>query len=221
MLGRRFDDAVAYASIVHADHVRKGTGKAGPAVPYIAHLLGVAALVLEDGGGEDEAIAALLHDSVEDRGGEPRLDDIRHRFGDRVASIVRAASDAVPVHGGEKQEWWARKCAHLDHLAHIKGDLADPLLRVTMADKLSNLRSIVRDARARGAEFWAEVFSHGPASQLWYYRRMIEIFRTRSPQSSMLPELEDLLVQLERLVPEQERARAVLLRAEHCPPAGG
>lgn len=221
MLGRRFDDAVAYASIVHADHVRKGTGKAGPAVPYLAHLLGVAALVLEDGGGEDEAIAALLHDSVEDRGGEPRLDDIRHRFGDRVASIVRAASDAVPVHGGEKQEWWARKCDHLDHLAHIEGDLADPLLRVTMADKLSNLRSIVRDARARGAEFWAEVFSHGPASQLWYYRRMIEIFRTRCPQSSMLPELEDLLVQLERLVPEQERARAVLLRAEHCPPAGG
>jgi (p)ppGpp synthase/HD superfamily hydrolase len=220
MLGRRFDEAVAYASIVHADHVRKGTGTAGPAVPYIAHLLGVAALVLEDGGGEDEAIAALLHDSVEDRGGQPRLDDIRHRFGDRVASIVRAASDAVPVRGGEKPEFWTRKCAHLDHLANIEGDLADPLLRVTMADKLSNLRSTVRDARARGAEFWA-VFAHGPASQLWYHRRMIEIFRTRCPRSSMLPELEDLLIQLERLLPEQERARAVLLRAEHCPPPGG
>ena len=102
MLGRRFDEAVAYASIVHADHVRKGSGKAGPPVPYIAHLLGVAALVLEDGGGEDEAIAALLHDSVEDRGGQPRLDDIRHRFGDRVASIVRAASDAVPERGRPK-----------------------------------------------------------------------------------------------------------------------
>ena len=189
-------------------------------MPYIAHLLGVAGLVLEDGGGEDEAIAALLHDAVEDQGGQPRLDDIRRRFGDRVAAIVRAASDAVPERGRPKEEWWARKCAHLEHLAQIEGDLADPLLRVTMADKLSNLRATVRDARVRGAEFWA-VFSHGPASQLWYYGRMIDIFRARCPQSSMLPELEDLLVQLGRLVPEQERARAVLLRAEHCPPAGG
>jgi (p)ppGpp synthase/HD superfamily hydrolase len=220
MLGRRFDEAVAYAAVVHADHVRKGTGKAGPAVPYIAHLLGVAALVLEDGGGEDEAIAALLHDSVEDRGGQPRLDDIRHRFGDRVAAIVRAASDAIPEPGGKKGEWWARKCHHLEHLADVEGELAMPLLRVTMADKLSNLRSTVRDARLRGAEFWV-VFSHGPASQLWYYRRMIDVFRVRCPLSPMLPELEDLLMQLERLLPEQERARAVLLRAEHCPPAGG
>ena len=113
MLGRRFDEAVAYASIVHADHVRKGSGKAGPPVPYIAHLLGVAALVLEDGGGEDEAIAALLHDSVEDRGGQPRLDDIRHRFGDRVASIVRAASDAVPERGAARRRTGGRANARI------------------------------------------------------------------------------------------------------------
>jgi (p)ppGpp synthase/HD superfamily hydrolase len=220
MLGRRFDEAVAYAAIVHGAHFRKGTGAAGPAVPYIAHLLGVAGLVLEDGGGEDEAVAALLHDAVEDQGGMPRLDDIRRRFGDRVAAIVRAASDAIPEPGRPKDEWWTRKCAHLDHLAHVEGDLADPLLRVTMADKLSNLRATVRDARVRGPEFWA-VFKEGPASQVWYYGRMIEIFRARCRQSSMLPELEDLLVQLGRLVPEQERVLAERYRVEKCPPARG
>jgi (p)ppGpp synthase/HD superfamily hydrolase len=220
MLGRRFDEAVAYASIVHGNHFRKGTGKAGPAVPYIAHLLGVAGLVLEDGGGEDEAIAALLHDAVEDRGGQPRLDDIRRRFGDRVAAIVRAASDDVPEPGRPKDDWWPRKCRHLEHLAGVEGDLAEPLLRVTMADKLSNLRATVRDARLGGPEFWA-VFSQGPASQLWYYGRMIDIFRVRCAQSSMLPELEDLLVQLGRLLPEQERTIAARYRVECCPPPGG
>ena len=220
MLGRRFDEAVAYASIVHGAHFRKGTGKAGPAVPYIAHLLGVAGLVLEDGGGEDETIAALLHDAVEDQGGQPRLDDIRRRFGDRVAAIVRAASDAIPDPGSPKPEFWGRKCAHLEHLAQIEGDLAVPLLRVTMADKLSNLRATVRDARVGGAEFWA-VFSQGPASQLWYYGRMIDIFCDRCRSSSMLPELEDLLVQLGRLVPEQERVLAERYRIEKCPPVRG
>jgi (p)ppGpp synthase/HD superfamily hydrolase len=220
MLGRRFDEAIAYASIVHGAHFRKGTGGAGPTVPYIAHLLGVAGLVLEDGGGEDEAVAALLHDAVEDQGGMPRLDDIRRRFGDRVAAIVRAASDAIPEPGRAKEEWWPRKCRHLQHLMQIEGDLAEPLLRVTMADKLSNLRATVRDARVRGPEFWA-VFKEGPASQVWYYGRMNEIFRARCRQSSMLPELEDLLVQLGRLVPEQERVLAERYRAERCPPAAG
>lgn len=219
MLGRRFDEAIAYASIVHGAHFRKGSGT-GPAVPYIAHLLGVAGLVLEDGGGEDEAVAALLHDAVEDQGGWPRLDDIRRRFGGRVAAIVRAASDAIPEPGQPKDEWWARKCRHLEHLMQIEGDLAEPLLRVTMADKLSNLRATVRDARVRGPEFWA-VFKEGPASQVWYYGRMNEIFRARFRQSSMLPELEDLLVQLGRLVPEQERVLAERYRAERCPPPAG
>jgi (p)ppGpp synthase/HD superfamily hydrolase len=220
MLGRRFDEAVAYASIVHGDQVRKRSGSGVPGVPYIAHLLGVAGLVLEDGGGEDEAIAALLHDAVEDRGGLPRLDDIRHRFGDRVAAIVRGCSDAFPDRGGEKKEWWARKCAHLEHLMGVDGDLALPILRVTMADKLSNLRATVRDARLRGPEFWV-VFSQGPASQLWYYGRMIDLFRASCPQSAMLPELEGLLVQLERLVPEQERRKAERYRVEKGPPPGG
>ncbi|HEY3764602.1 MAG TPA: HD domain-containing protein [Gaiellales bacterium] len=216
MLGRRFEEAFVYASILHADHVRKGVG----GVPYLAHLLGVAALVLEDGGGEDEAIAALLHDAVEDRGGLARLEDIRHRFGEPVAEIVRGASDAIRAPGVPKADWWERKCAHLEHLAHAQGDLAQPLLRVSMADKLSNLRATIRDARARGPEFW-DVFSQGAASQLWYYGRMIDIFRLRCPQSGMLPELEDLLGQLEQLLTDEDRALAARYRAECCPPGSG
>jgi (p)ppGpp synthase/HD superfamily hydrolase len=216
MLGPRFDEAVSYASVLHGDHVRKGSD----GVPYIAHLLGVAALVLEDGGGEDEAIAAMLHDAVEDRGGAARLEDIRRRFGEPVAEIVLGCSDAIREPGAEKADWWLRKCTHLDHLAHADGDLAEPLLRVSMADKLSNLRATVRDAGLRGREFW-DVFSQGAASQLWYYRRMIDIFRARRPQSSMLPELELLLVQLDGLVPDAERALAERYRAERCPPQNG
>ena len=216
MLGRRFEEAVAYAAIVHGDHVRKGSS----GVPYMAHLLGVAALVLEDGGGEDEAVAALLHDAVEDRGGLGRLDDIRRRFGERVAAIVQGSSDAIREPGMEKADWWERKCAHLEHLAAADGDLAAPLLRVAMADKLSNLRATVRDAQARGPEFWT-VFRQGAASQLWYYGRMIDLFRARCPESAMLPELDALLARLAELLPAEERDRAARYRVEHCPPAAG
>jgi (p)ppGpp synthase/HD superfamily hydrolase len=212
MLGRRFEEAITYAAIVHGDHVRKG----GARVPYMAHLLGVASLVLEDGGGEDEAIAALLHDAVEDRGGRGRLDDIRRRFGERVAAIVRGSSDAIREPGTAKADWWERKCGHLEHLAAVDGDLAEPLLRVAMADKLSNLRATVRDAQARGPEFWV-VFRQGAASQLWYYGRMIELFHARRPGSAMLPELDALLVRLAELLPAEERDRAARYRAERCP----
>jgi (p)ppGpp synthase/HD superfamily hydrolase len=213
MLSPTFEDAVSYASEAHADQVRKGSG-----VPYIAHLLGVAALVLEDGGGEDEAVAALLHDAVEDQGGPSRLEDIRGRFGERVATIVEGCSDSIREAGQAKADWWERKCSHLDHLAHCEGDLAAPLLRVSMADKLSNLRATVRDAGLNGDGFW-KVFRHGAASQLWYYGRMNEIFRARCPGSTMLPELEALLAQLAELVPEADRGLAERYRAERCPPS--
>jgi (p)ppGpp synthase/HD superfamily hydrolase len=214
MLSARFEDAVAYAARAHATQRRKGSG-----VPYIAHLLGVAALVLEDGGGEDETVAALLHDAVEDQGGPDRLDDIRATFGERVAAIVEGCSDAIPEPGQPKADWWERKCDHLDHLAHANGDLAAPLLRVSMADKLSNLRATVRDAGRGGDGFWA-VFKHGAASQLWYYGRMNDIFRARCPESTMLPELEALLAQLATLLPETDRELAERYRVERCPPAG-
>ncbi len=210
MLSARFEDAVSYAAKAHADQVRKGSG-----VPYVAHLLGVAALVLEDRGGEDEAIAALLHDAVEDQGGPTRLEDIRGRFGEPVAEIVEGCSDSIREEGQPKADWWERKCAHLDHLAHVGGDLAAPLLRVSMADKLSNLRATVRDAGLNGDGFW-KVFRQGAASQLWYYGRMNDIFRARCPESTMLPELEALLAQLAEVVPEADRALAERYRAERC-----
>jgi hypothetical protein len=213
MLSARFEDAVSYAAAAHSDQVRKGSG-----VPYLAHLLGVAALVLEDGGGEDEAIAALLHDAVEDQGGPARLADIRGRFGERVATIVEGCSDSIRAAGQPKADWWERKCGHLDHLAHVDGELAAPLLRVSMADKLSNLRATVRDAGLRGGDFWT-VFRNGAASQVWYYGRMNDIFRARCPESTMLPELEALLTQLAEIVPEADRALAQRYRAERCPPA--
>jgi (p)ppGpp synthase/HD superfamily hydrolase len=212
MLSARFEDAVSYAAKAHADQVRKGSG-----VPYVAHLLGVAALVLEDRGGEDEAIAALLHDAVEDQGGPTRLEDIRGRFGERVAEIVEGCSDSIREEGQPKADWWERKCAHLDHLAQVHGDLAAPLLRVSMADKLSNLRATVRDAGLNGDGFW-KVFKHGAASQLWYYGRMNDIFRARCPESTMLPELEALLARLAEVVPEADRALAERYRAERCLP---
>lgn len=213
MLGRRFDEAVSYAAIVHGDHVRKGSS----GIPYMAHLLAVAALVLDDGGGEDEAIAALLHDAVEDRGGAARLEDIRRRFGERVAAIVRGSSDAVREPGAAKADWWERKCGHLERLADVDGDLAAPLLRVTMADKLSNLRATIRDAQVRGPQFWV-VFRQGAASQLWYYGRMVDLFHARCPGSAMLPELDALLVRLAELLPAEERNHAARYRAERCPP---
>jgi GTP pyrophosphokinase len=212
MLSARFEEAVSYAVDAHATQVRKGSG-----VPYIAHLLGVAALVLEDGGGEDEAIAALLHDAVEDQGGPARLAEIRDRFGAQVAAIVEGCSDSILEAGAPKADWWERKCAHLDHLAHADGDLKDPLLRVSMADKLSNLRATVRDAGLQGDGFW-QVFKHGAASQLWYYGRMNDVFRAQCPESTMLPELEALLAQLTELVPGGDRALAERYRAERCPP---
>ena len=210
MLSARFEEAVSYAALAHADQVRKGSG-----VPYVAHLLGVAALVLEDRGGEDEAIAALLHDAVEDQGGPTRLEDIRGRFGERVAEIVEGCSDSIREEGQPKADWWERKCAHLDHLAHVDGDLKAPLLRVSMADKLSNLRATVRDAGLNGDGFW-KVFRQGAASQLWYYGRMNDIFRARCPGSTMLPELEALLAQLAEILPEADRALAERYRAERC-----
>jgi hypothetical protein len=214
MLGTRFDDAVAYAGELHRDHFRKGSN----GVPYMAHLLGVTALVLEDGGGEDEAIAGMLHDAVEDCGGAATLAEIRRRFGAEVADVVEGCSDAIPEPGAPKADWWQRKCTHLEHLASVSGERADPILRVTMADKLSNLRATVRDAGVRGPGFWV-VFRQGAASQLWYYGRMLDVFHVRRPQSSMLPELELLLGRLEELVPADERARAERFRIERCPGA--
>ena len=184
-LGPRFDEALVYAANAHVGQFRKGTS-----IPFLAHLLAVTALVLEDDGEEDDAIAALLHDAAEDAGGRARLDDIRRRFGDRVADIVEACSDTFEE---PKPEWWSRKEAYLAHLESASGDV----LRVSLADKVHNLRSIVLDYERIGDELWAR-FTPG-SDQLWYYRSLAELFERRRP-GLRARELSRLVAQLEAAV---------------------
>lgn len=183
-LGSRFEDALLYAMHVHGGQLRKGGN-----VPYTAHLLGVCALVLEDGGDEDEAIAALLHDAVEDQGGAERLEDIRSRFGERVAKIVEACTDAVDRTDLSSDE---RKRMAIDALP--KKD--DSALRVSLADKLYNARAMLRDYQQVGDELW-ERFNVGRDGQLAYYRQLADAFGVLT-ESPMANEFADAVGELER-----------------------
>lgn len=164
----RFDRALLYASHVHGGQVRKGN-----ATPFIAHLMAVAATVLEYGGDEDLAIAALLHDCVEDQGGEARLADIRNRFGERVAKVVVACSDSLAnTSAGEpKLDWQVRKDGQLARLRKANEDL----IRVALADKVHNARTVLRDLRTPGigAKIWSR-FSVPKERTLWYYRSLAD-----------------------------------------------
>jgi (p)ppGpp synthase/HD superfamily hydrolase len=165
----RFDEALLYAAAVHRDHVRKGT-----AIPYLSHLLAVAALVLEDGGDEEQAIAALLHDAPEDRGGRSRLDDIRQRFGPGVAGIVEACTDTFEP---RKPPYVARK---REHLRRLRRDAPAAVLRVTAADKLHNARAILADHRVLGEALFAR-FTAGKDGTLWYYGCAARMLSERFP----------------------------------------
>lgn len=182
----RFGEALAYALTAHQGQVRKGTK-----IPYVSHLLGVCSLVMEDGGDEAEAIAALLHDAAEDQGGRARREDIRTRFGDRVAAIVEACTDSFEE---PKPPWRERKEAYV---AHVRGSRDQGALRVSLADKLHNARAILRDYRQIGDELWAR-FNAGPEEILWYYRSLLDAFRSVSI-SPMVEELGRVLAELERL----------------------
>ena len=164
VLGERFAAAVRYAAELHHDQVRKAT-----TIPYMAHLLGAASLVLDQGGDEDEAIAALLHDALEDQWERTTADEIREQFGEKVARIVVACSDSL---GGEKREWKARKETYLEHLSEQPADV----LRVSLADKLHNARAIVTDLRTSGDVVW-DRFTGDPLQQAWYYTSLAETFR--------------------------------------------
>ena len=168
MLTDRFESALSFAAQIHQGHSRKRSQ-----VPYLSHLLSVAALVLEDGGGEDEAIAALLHDAIEDQGDRTDLDDLRRRFGDRVAAIVDACSD-TDQH--PKPPWRGRKEAFIDRMR-----MAPPnVLRVACADKLHNARSTLADLRREGPAAW-DKFGAGRDEQLWYYGTLSQLFEQRIP----------------------------------------
>lgn len=174
LLGPRFEEALVYAVEAHRDQARKGTP-----IPYVSHLLGVCALVLEHGGGEDLAIAALLHDVVEDQGGQPTLDIVRERFGPEVARLVEALSDSVAGDDEDKLPWLERKVAYLEHIEHEDGDV----LLVSAADKLHNARTMLVDRRRDGDvvfERFGPVMRFGPVEGTrriaWYYRTLAEIF---------------------------------------------
>jgi (p)ppGpp synthase/HD superfamily hydrolase len=185
-LTERFEKALVYATQTHRGQRRKGED-----TPYIGHLLAVTALVLEDGGNEDQAIAALLHDAVEDQGGLEQLAEIRNKFGEQVAEIVDGLSDA---YGYPKPPWRQRKQRYLEHLRH---EQRPAVLRVSLADKLHNARDTRRDLRQHGTQSWKR-FKGGQQGSLWYYRSLVEIFKQRF-DSPMVSEFEEVVKDLHSL----------------------
>lgn len=167
-LGPRFQRAFEFAADKHQTQTRKASS-----IPYIAHLIGVASLVLEAGGDEDLAIAALLHDVVEDCGGEKMLSEVRRRFGKRVAHIVNGCTDAYEI---PKPPWYDRK---VNYINRLKAEDADTRL-VSAADKLNNVRSILSDYRALGEYVWSR-FNGGREGTLWYYRTLRDEFLRSKP----------------------------------------
>jgi (p)ppGpp synthase/HD superfamily hydrolase len=159
-----FDEAFRYAHAVHATQRRKGNGS-----PYISHLMGVASIVLDDGGTEEEAVAALLHDAAEDQGGRERLEDIRARFGEAVARIVEDCTDSWDT---PKRPWAERKQAYVHHARKLSG----PSLRVSAADKVHNTYAILRDLRNVGEAVWTR-FSAAPDDVLSYYEGLVRAYR--------------------------------------------
>ncbi len=187
ILTDRFDRALLYATHVHGGQTRKATS-----IPYIAHLLAVAATVLEYGGSEDMAIAALLHDAAEDQGGEPRLRDIRNRFGDRVADIVRSCSDSTSAQQA-KEDWRLRKERYIAHLDTVD----EETLLVSLSDKVHNARSILRDLRKVevGTAVW-DRFKKSKQESLWYYRQLADSFMRLLP-GQLAEELGEIVSVLE------------------------
>lgn len=183
-LSDRFEQALVYAFQLHRSQYRKGTS-----IPYIAHLLSVTALVLEDGGTEAEAIAALLHDAIEDQGGNATRQDIRRRFGEEISAIVEGCteSDTQP-----KPPWKKRKENSLQALATA----SDSVLRVALADKLHNARSTLTECGQKGDRVWQK-FNGGRAGTLWFYRQFIAMMASRS-HSALLSQLEDVVIALEQ-----------------------
>jgi (p)ppGpp synthase/HD superfamily hydrolase len=185
ILTSRYDGAVQYVLELHQNQFRKGTR-----IPYVAHLLSVSALVLEDGGDEDEAIAALLHDAIEDQGGDQARQEIRRRFGERILAIVEGCTDAETI---PKPPWLERKQRYIAHVANAPL----PIRRVSLADKVHNARAILWDYRQRGDELWFR-FNGGQPGTVWYYRELARVFAATTP-GPLSEELTRVVVEIERL----------------------
>ncbi|MFY9674462.1 MAG: HD domain-containing protein [Terriglobales bacterium] len=184
-LGPKLQRAFRYAAKWHSGQARKGT-----AVPYLSHLMAVASLVLEAGGDEEMAIAALLHDVVEDCGGMPRLREIRKQFGARVARIVEGCTDSFVE---PKPDWIERKRGYLEEVKH-----ADAETRlVSASDKLHNVRTILADYRKDGDGIWVR-FNGKKEGTLWYYRALSDEY-ARTP-NRIARELEITVAELERVI---------------------
>ena len=183
--GEKFGEALSYAARVHRDQLRKGTQ-----VPYVTHLLAVAAIVGENGGSEDQVVAALLHDAPEDQGGEARLEDIRERFGDEVADIVAGNTDTFE---DPKPPWRERKERYVARIAHEPASVR----LVSAADKLHNARSVLADLRTLGDDLWQR-FNGGKEGTLWYYRALVEAFEAAG-SNPVVDELDRVVGEMERL----------------------
>jgi len=191
MLSVRLFTALQLAFGLHGRDARKACQ-----VPTMAHLLSVCALVQTDGGDEDEAIAALLHDALEDKADIITRDDIKRLFGDKVLAIVEVSTDTAPGYsGGVKESWRLRKERYLERL-----NRTDPaLLRVTVADKVDNARAILADHRRIGDEVWAR-FNASREEILWYYSSAVKSYRQAGVTSPLLDDLQELVRQMQEIV---------------------
>ncbi len=185
-LSERFTEALTFATQLHANQTRKGSG-----VPYIAHLIGVASIALEYGANEDEAIAALLHDAIEDQGGAATREEIRRRFGDTVTEIVDGCTDSDTI---PKPPWRERKEAYISHIPTASSSVC----LVSAADKLYNVSSILKDYRQFGDNVWQR-FQGGKEGSLWYYRALVDAFRAHG-STPLIDELDRVVSELEALV---------------------
>ena len=194
-LSIRFDHALLFAAQVHRNQGRKKSG-----VPYISHLLGVAAIVLDYGGDEDMGIAALLHDAAEDHGGKAMLAVISQMFGPRVAKIVDGCTDSYGDEGKNKPKWYPRKLRYIRRVRHEDADTRF----VSAADKLYNARAILRDVRQYGDSAFGS-FSAPKAKVLWYYRSLVREYRAAGVTHQLKPLLDDY----DRVVTELEHLALV------------
>ena len=180
--------AMVYAERKHHTQVRKGGD-----IPYVGHLLSVASLVINDNGSEAQAIAALLHDAVEDQGGPETLQEIREEFGEGVARIVEECSDTDEE---PKPPWLERKQAYINHL----GAVGEDTLLVSVADKLDNARSMLRDYHEHGPALWQRFNRKNPLDHLWYFGGLLDAYRARGLNSWMVDELARVVDELKTLV---------------------
>ncbi len=188
-LSEKFFEAVKYATEKHKNQSRKATD-----ITYICHPLGVASLILEAGGDEDQAIGGLLHDIAEDCGGEPMLAEIKELFGDRVEAIVRGCSDSLVATDEEKASWDIRKAAHIEHLKHADMDT----LIVSAADKIHNARAILSDLLVEGDSVWKRFNKQTNKEKiLEYYRGVLAALTSRNVPEKLLKSLDSAIKQME------------------------